>query len=423
MTVKNLLFKNSRPLKYFIFSLSCVVFAVILTSCEQNPTAPNEPPKPYGYQEDIYWPSLADSPWPRYHGNAQNNGRTILIGPLNGSLFKSLTVERVNSGLVIGSNSSIYFATSYPGNLYSFTKDGDQNWSIKLTDQEIESTPVVGNDGTIYVGLFQEKKLLAISEAGEIKWSISMGGIVQIGISIGLDGTLYFIDTESNLNAVNKYGELLWKLFDDSFGSVGTGNSAMSPDGKVLYICSSDKLYAIDITSKTIQWTFGETIGSTILVDSKGNLYCVAKDTSQNADPIYYFSLTSNGMVRWKFRVDGWVSYSNQDATMDKNGNVFFASDTVYSLDYYGNLRWKQNFPGEYFASSFICDGSGNLYSVSSSMLSYQKTIYCFNTNGEVGWTLPYYTEGLIYGSATIGFDNTIYIPVDSNPSEILIIK
>ena len=423
MTAKKLQFKNSRPLKYFIFRLTCVVIAVMMTSCEQNATTPNEPPKPPGYQEDIYWPSLADSPWPRYHGNAQNNGRTSINGPINGSLFKTINVERINSGIVVGLDSAIYFATSYPGYLYSFSKDGNQNWNIKLTEQEIESTPVVGNDGTIYVGLFQEKKLLAICENGNIKWSINTGGIVQIGISVGLDGTLYFIDTESNLNAVNKYGELLWKLFNDSFGSVGTGNSAMSPDGKVLYISNADKLYAVDIVSHTIQWVFGKTIGGTVMVDSEGNLYCVAKDTSQSAEPIYYYSLTSNGMVRWKYKLDGWMGYSNQDATMDKNGNIYIASDTVYSLDYNGNLRWKFEFPQEYFPSPFICDGNGNLYSISSSTNSYQKIIYCFNNNGNIIWSFPYSIEGIIYGSATIGFENTLYIPVDSDSSIILIIK
>ena len=396
---------------------------LITTSCDLTDPKKDKP-KPEGYQEDIPLPSLADSPWPRYRGNAQNNGKTFLNGPVNGIIFKSLSTERINSGITIGADSSVYFVTSFPGYLYSLNRKGNLNWKIKLTEQEIESTPIVGNDGTIYVGLFQEKKLFSISSEGNIKWSINTTGIVQVSMSVGLDGTLYFIDLTQKLNAVDKNGKLLWQLFEESFGSVGTSNSAMSPDGKVLYVTSSHKLYAVDISSQTFMWKFWDDIGSSVQVDSKGNLYCVAKEANEDPDSYYFYSIYPSGSARWKYKLSGWMRYSDHGAAMDINGNIFFAADTVYSLDYYGKLRWKQKFPDEYFPSSFICDGSGNLYSVSSSITDSRKTIYCFNNNGSVIREIPYYlTEGLIYGSATIGFDNTLYIPVDSNPSEILIIK
>ena len=46
-----------------------------MLSCKESPITPSESPKPPGYQEDIPWPSLADSPWPMFYGNPQNNGR------------------------------------------------------------------------------------------------------------------------------------------------------------------------------------------------------------------------------------------------------------------------------------------------------------------------------------------------------------
>ncbi len=393
----------------------------LLTACEDEITQPT--PKPPGYQEDIPWPSLADSPWPRYHGNSQNNGRTTFYGPISGSLYKDVKIPLITSGIVVGADSNIYFATSYPGYLYSLDKDGNENWRLRLTNDEIHATPVVANDGTIYIGLFQEKKLLAINLDGSIKWSLNTGGIVQIGISVGLDGTIYFIDLDRNLNAVDKNSNILWKLFNSDFGSVGVRNSAMSRDGKVIYIITQSKLYAIDVTSQTISWTFSQTVQNEPLVDTKGNIYCVAKDTSQPDMPIYYFSLNPNGTLRWKYKLGEWTSYSGQDAAMDKNGNIYFASDSVYSLDYDGNLRWKKAFSQEYFPSPFICDGHGRIYTVSTTSNEYKNTIYCFDSNGNIIWSLPYYIQGLIYWSTTIGYDNSLYVPIDSDSSRVLIIR
>ena len=80
-------------------------------------------------------------------------------------------------------------------------------------------------------------------------YSISNGSIVFDGkiingmradqiIDLGVARTFQNIRLFKKLNAVDKNGKLLWQLFEESFGSVGTSNSAMSPDGKVLYVTS-----------------------------------------------------------------------------------------------------------------------------------------------------------------------------------------
>ena len=58
-----------------------ILFAnlLLLTACEDEVI--QSPPKPPGYQEDIPWPSLADSPWPMNHHDPQSSGRSKFIGP------------------------------------------------------------------------------------------------------------------------------------------------------------------------------------------------------------------------------------------------------------------------------------------------------------------------------------------------------
>jgi hypothetical protein len=417
--VKNSIF-DFLPSIFSRIILCPLLLLLLIFSCKENPTTPNEPIKPPGYQEDIPWPSLANSPWPRYHGNMQNNGRTTFNGPISGTLIKEIRIPFIGSGIVVGADSNIYLVGA--GYLYSLDKDGNENWKIKLTSWEIHNTPVVSSDGTIYIGLFQDKKLVAINPNGTIKWELNTGAIVQLASCIGLDGTIYFIDLDCNLNAVDKNGNILWKFYEYDFCTAGVANSAMSHDGRVIYIITNHKLYAFEVSSQTILWAFEQPISNAALVDSKGNVYLVAKDTNQVDTPIYYYSLYPNGSIRWKYQLYRWF-LSRHEATMDLNGNVYFALDTVYSLDYNGNLRWKKYFPNESFPTPFICDGGGKIYTMSRSDVGYTKIIYCFDSDGRVLWSIPYTIQGLIDWSPTIGYDNNLYIPIDSDSSKILIIK
>jgi hypothetical protein len=75
---KNSVFYLQSP--FFSKLIYFVLFLLLmLLSCKENPTTPSEEPKPPGYQEDIPWPSLADSPWPMYRGNPQYTGRANIL--------------------------------------------------------------------------------------------------------------------------------------------------------------------------------------------------------------------------------------------------------------------------------------------------------------------------------------------------------
>ncbi|MDP2364134.1 MAG: hypothetical protein Q8M94_10235, partial [Ignavibacteria bacterium] len=83
---------------------------ILFTACKDEITQP--PPKPPGYQEDIPWPSLADSPWPMYQHDPQNTGRSKYKGPQSGVTTWDYDSVSIESSVVIGLNGSIIFQTS-----------------------------------------------------------------------------------------------------------------------------------------------------------------------------------------------------------------------------------------------------------------------------------------------------------------------
>ncbi|MBU2444432.1 MAG: hypothetical protein KJ666_02510, partial [Bacteroidetes bacterium] len=69
-------------MKYII--ITSISFLILISlSCKDKGVDPqdNYPP---GYQHDIPWLSLADSPWPMHNADPQATGRSKYLGPMNG---------------------------------------------------------------------------------------------------------------------------------------------------------------------------------------------------------------------------------------------------------------------------------------------------------------------------------------------------
>ena len=404
--------------------LFIIIFIFLFSGCDTTDPKPPEE-KPPGYQEDIPWPSLADSPWPMNHGNPQSTGRRNFLGPQSGILTESIDVERISNGIVVGSDSNIYFATSSPGYLYSVKMNGEVDWKIKLTDREIHSTPIIAEDGIVYIGLFQEGKMVAVNNDGEVLWEYNCTGIVQRGYNIGLDGTLYFIDVfAKKLTALDKDGNLLWTINDSDFGSSNTGVTAFSPDGSMLYVTSSAaSIIAINILEKGIDWKFGSH-GTSVTVDSDGNVYSISKENNSLISPSFIFKLSESGNLVWKNELNNWENYGQQDIAIDKNGNVYCAGDTLYSFEHDGKLRWKNSFKEyEFTRHGILCDGNINIYIATESSMSDNNTIYSYNSDGKLLWEVSFEQTGIFIGSGAIGYNNYLYTAIDYGESKLLIIN
>ena len=89
-----------------------------------------------------------------------------------------------------------------------------------------------------------------------------------------------------------------------------------------------------------------------------------------------------------------------------KKLDYYFAFDTLYSLNYEGNLRWKLGLE-DYSGGPLVCDVNGIVY-----LPVGQDKYLSVSNNGDIVWRLDFFDKSHLLGhSPALGIDQTIYIP------------
>ncbi len=354
---------KSNSLFIFLFAF---LFSFLILSCKDEGTPPIELPE--GYQEDISWPSLADSPWPMYRGNPQGTSRSKYIGPQLGIVEWERDSLNLTAGLSIGYDNVIYTISEDPFRyVCAIDNYGKFVWkydSLQNYCEDLHSTPIILKDSTIITTSGQCGNLIAFKPNGSIRWKLNIGAaLYNVGITVGKDGTIYLTDSQHRLHAVSSNGELLWSYQDSRIGHYGFVALTLSPDSKTLYIQGKGvSLIAFDVEYKNIKWTFGHVAMPTYpMVDNKGNIYILIKNDSINSKHSLY-SLKPDGSIRWIYEHNNLNFSMNEiGMAMDYNGNIYFAFDTLYSVNYTGKLNWKLPL-GYLNFSPLIVDKAGTIY-------------------------------------------------------------
>jgi len=405
--------------------ISLIILSTLFLSGCKTSTEPVPPEKkPPGYQEDVPWPSLADSPWPMYRGSPQSTGRSKGLGAVFGTLEWEVDSFYVSTGIAISDDSTIYIGISSPmpdviTGIAALYQNGKTKWIYQFDSFFGQSSPLIASDGTIYISGW--KNLFAITPNGQLKWKTKDEiNIEQSGISLGRDGTIYSLGYENNefiLFAINKDGEILWKLFNDDFHGAELEGMSFSPDGNILYIPGSSNgktIYAVDINSRTIKWSFGNDriFSGYSIVDCNGYVYVISKGNDNKG---YLYSLNDSGNVRWKYLLsdleNSWSLISNYNSfAMDKFGNIYTGLRKLYCIDYLGNLKWTYPKDSDINISSpIVVDGNNNIYF--SIGVDEEKKIVCVDSTGNLCWQLSYpdnfYHSNYSFG---LGF-NKLYVP------------
>ena len=392
------------------------VLLLVFVSCDTTDPKPPEE-KPPGYQEDIPWPSLADSPWPMNHGNPQSTGRSKLPGPILGEKVWDFGIENeFFCGISIGPDSTIYAVSNDTlGNtLYAFKPNGEIKFKTQIADfyRENFNTPLVRNDGSIIVSNYRNS-IFAISPSGSILWEYKFeNGITSESIGIDKESNLYFT-SPNRFVALTQDGKLDWEINDDGFYSFSNSASiSFSTDGKTVYVPGYEHaVIAISIESRNIKWVYGDKpTRKTILVDSYDQLYF--EHPTEESHKGKYVSINDKGELNWitEFQFN---DFSPDNApSMDINGNLYFGSDTLYSVDHQGNLRWKIGLDGKCDAP-IVCDEFGTIYVTSTTIFSIN--VYAINNEGNIRWIFTNEESFGTAGSAAISFNNTLIVPVIYN--------
>ncbi len=264
-----------KCLNFVLLSL----LVMFCTNCQKS-TEPIENDKPPpGYQKDIPWPSLANSPWPMSHHDPQSTGRSKLRGPIT-NIIEWEYSDRLDlyTGVVIGPDSTIYLVNSaFNEGFIALLPNGQVKWKLNLgTWHKVITTPIVTSNNTIffYNGY---KTVYAINPNGSIIRDFEIENPTRNHtFNIDIDGTFYFVGVDQTLYAYSQEGDLLWSLFDERiYNYGGTIRVSFSTDGKTLYIPGlAVTLLAVDIESRQDKWTYGENmITQAAMIESDDNIY------------------------------------------------------------------------------------------------------------------------------------------------------
>jgi hypothetical protein len=370
------------------------ILVMFCTSCEKSTEPIGEDNPPPGIQEDIPWPSLADSPWPMDHGDAQSTGRSKYPGPVTGSVAWSIDTVSLNCGISLGEDGAVYFSphvVASKSGLYKVSIEGEVVWFYD-TGYSISNmtTPMITKDGTIIACNGMRGSVFAINPDGSLKWEYEIGELIlQRGINIGKDGTIYVIDSNKTLYAISPTGSLSWTLSLETVEYNSIQGTSFSPDGNTLYTRGKyNSLIAVDINTKSIKWTFGDreqSGGSTPVVNSDGEIFILGIPLESDGFKASLTALNSSGEIEWRYffgTSQDIVSY--YAPTIDQQGNIFFAFDSLYSLNYLGELNWKKDLP-HWCWGTLTCDVEGMVY-IPVGPSNRTSQVLSYNQDGDLIW-------------------------------------
>jgi len=389
----------------------------IILSCKDKSTNPPDDYPP-GYQHDIPWPSLADSPWPMFQKDPQNSGRSNLSGPMQGQIkWKSeltfgvspsfFNINHKKEVLVTYSSVKPDSTVKTSDYLLSFSVLGELLWYHNLCKpnsnrQDEISAPVTTYDGITYTsspcGI-----LFSLRPDNSVLWEFDAGEPIYNGVgglNIDKEGNIYF-STISKFYSLDKNANIRWTK--DKYGRQ---KAVFSADGSTIYIKSEGTIDALNIGG-TLKWSYPITSGDYLLFlisDSQSNIYF--------ADNKYFYSITPLGELRWDYKIETSDDFNYDiSPTMDKNGNIYFSTrNYFYSLNYEGKLRWKLEGIGK-GGSHLINDINGNVF-VADCL---GGKLYSVSNEGNINWFLNLGVDSYIYSALAIGENSTLYI-LTENP-------
>jgi outer membrane protein assembly factor BamB len=346
---------------------------------------------------------LANSPWPRFHGNNQNTGLGIGGGSKGELVWKYTTQGGVRSSPAIAADGSICFG-SEDGNVYMLNPDGSFKWASKIAFS-LTSSPTIDKWGNVYIGS-DDGSFYILNSQGTVQDTIAnFSGLCPPVIAP--DGTIYIVNVNDSLVAYDGGYNVKWQV---PMGSVTYGTSpALGADGTI-YVSTSSAVVATNPDGSNkwgLPFTVNAGVSSSPTVGPDGTIYA-------GTEGILY-AINPDGTLKWAFTTDPITSGNSaigSTPAIGADGTVYFGCDDgkLYAVNPDGTKKWSVVADGSYIESSPAIGADGTIYvgSTADSAGSVVNNVYAFNPDGSLQWTFA--TGNSIFGSPAIGADGTVYI-------------
>ena len=339
------------------------------------------------------------------------------------------TGNSIKSSPVIGSDGSIYVGST-DCYLYAFNADGTLKWKYG-SSKSISSTPAISTNGTIYVGS-ESSFLYAINPDGRLINSYITGGGIQSSPIIGSNGIIYVGSNDYKLYAIDSNIMTSISINSDNITTLSPGESisltvlgnslsnnqpltdgviynSSNPDvvtvnsegkitglrygGSVVNVTYGSLTDSIAVNVNSVIWKYntGDTIRSSPVIGSDGNIYIAGYNKLYN--------INSDRSLKWSYTTEDYIGSS---PAIGSDGTIYLqTSYKLYAINSSGTLKWSYS-TVSMVKSSPIIGSDGNIYLVTNNAL------YNINSDGTLNWT--YRTNDYFATSPAIGSDGTIYL-------------
>lgn len=311
---------------------------------------------------------LADSAWPKFHGDLGNTGRTSIIAQGNrlkwwvssGGGYEGTSVSVGADGTVytmaqtglmavspngskrwthqggpgtctpaVGRDGTIYYGThrlnnTQNGMFYAVNPNGTTKWSFSFYGNDYPSSPTIDSLGNLYFGsTYVTGYLYSLrADTGQFNWQVQVG---EISSSPAIDhmGRILIGDDSGYISAFDTSGNTCWR---NKISGLSRSSPAVSADGTIYIGNLNGRLWALNETGPT-RWSkdMGSGMNGTPALGADGTIYTVTGDATLRA-------FSPNGDALWSYRSPTYHGSSTYfgSPTVDGNGTIYYTSNRAW---------------------------------------------------------------------------------------------
>jgi outer membrane protein assembly factor BamB len=276
------------------------------------------------------------------------------------------------------------------------TGDPLSNYSWTLDGTDYTSSPVIGSDGTLYIRLTNGSTCALNSANGQFKWvSANLGFAQDSGVALASDEKTLFVANYTSMFALKTdNGNILWNF---TTGAHIQSTPVTGPDGTVYFGSNDQYLYAISGSTGSLKWSFptqGIIRGSPAL-GLNGRVLLIG------GDGWMYSIYSNNGSLDWKYNTGSSNTVHIGNPAVSDDGTIFAADQNgLFAFAPNGTVLWSN---GSSFDASPAISWNGYIYIISINTVAF----WCIHPNGTILW---YHPTAAIFSTATVGYDDSVYI-------------
>lgn len=335
-------------------------------------------------------PLAKDSPWPKFRGNARQDGLgTVQPTTTGGTYFDFPTGKGVFSSPIVAGDGTVYIGSA-DQNYYALNADGTVRWKV-VTGEIIDSSGLLDDQGRVYFGSGDGLLRACDAKTGKVLWTFAADAPTATGayldwfegnVAIGPSGTLYAPNDNYRLYAIDRATGLAdwrfvmpdqtWSLpaIDPARGTLFVGNNE-------LLTLLGNNTFAIGADGGAVwQESSPGTVAASPVLTTDGKVIVGGFDGFVHA----YDAAT--GTALWSTATRDHV-YASAALLPDGTVVVPSADGTLYALDAKtGAVKWTFDTP-EPIRSSPAVDAAGNIYFGGG-----DGVLYVVGPTGALRWSL-----------------------------------